>query len=295
MSNDFSLAHSNVAILGLGLMGGSLALALRGHCASLLGADPHPAALEAARSRAIVDRLSADPASLLPEADVIILAAPVPAIEALLENLSAWTSHPCVVLDIGSTKRTIVEAMSRLPAHFDPIGGHPICGKETLTLAHAEAALYRGATFCLVPLARSGARARSIAQQILKAIGAQPLIVEAGEHDRILAVTSHLPFLLSSALTLSACGEARPFIGPGFRSTSRLAGTPASMMSGALRANRDHLLAALAGFRARLTELESALAARDDAALTSLLERTRASYLELMSAPGDLHKTGATR
>lgn len=295
MPDDFSLARSNVAILGLGLMGGSLALALRGRCASLLGVDPHPATLEAALSLAIMDHASADPASLLPEADVILLAAPVPAIESLLEQLPAWTSRPCIVMDLGSTKRAIVEAMSRLPENFDPIGGHPICGKETLSLASAEATLYRGATFCLTPLARSGERAWSAARQIIEAIGAHPVSVDADEHDRIFASTSHLPFLLSSALALTAPGEAGPFIGPGFRSASRLAGTPASMMSGVLRSNRENVLAALSRFQTRLADLQSALVSGDEAELTALLDHARARYSDFVSARTDSHKTSVTR
>ena len=295
MPADFALARANVAILGLGLMGGSLALALRGRCARLLGSDPHPPTLEAALSLAVVDRASADPASLLPEADMVILAAPVPAIESLLETLPAWTSRPCIVMDLGSTKRGIVEAMAHLPENFDPIGGHPICGKETLSLANADANLYRGATFCLTPLSRTSPRALSAARQVVEAIGAIPQIAGAEEHDRIFASTSHLPFLLSSALALTVPGEAGPFIGPGFRSASRLAGTPASMMSGVLRANRENVLAGIAQFQARLAELESALASGNEAELLSLLGKARTSYLELSAASSISHKNATTR
>ena len=295
MTEDFSLARANVAILGLGLMGGSLALALRGHCGSLLGIDSHPPTLELAQSLAVVDRASANPASLLPEADVIILAAPVPAIETLLGQLPAWTSHPAIVMDLGSTKRTIVEAMTRLPERFDPIGGHPICGKETLSLASAEATLFHGAKFCITPLPRTSKRAVSAAHAIIAAIGAHPVTVTAEQHDRMFASTSHLPYLLSSALALTAPGEAGPFIGPGFRSASRLAGTPSSMMAGVLHANRENVLAVLARLQSRLAELESALTSGNEAELTSLLDEARASYLDLISASDGSHKTAATR
>jgi prephenate dehydrogenase len=134
---DFNLAESKIAIIGLGLMGGSLALGLRGKCAILYGVDPHPATLELALSQHIVDYADSDPAKLLPKVDLVILAAPVPAILTLLEQLPSFTSNSCIVMDLGSAKKQIVDAMAKLPERFDPIGGHPICGKEKLSLANA--------------------------------------------------------------------------------------------------------------------------------------------------------------
>src|ERR1700690_459885 len=111
----FALTQSNVAIIGLGLMGGSLALALKGKCAALYGIDSDRATLEMALAQKIVDRADSDPAKLLPDADVVILSAPVPAILTLIEQFPALTSHQCIVMDLGSTKKMITEAMSRLP------------------------------------------------------------------------------------------------------------------------------------------------------------------------------------
>ena len=281
--DDFFLARANVAIVGLGLMGGSLALALKGKCAALLGVDTHPATLELALRQSIVDRASADPAALLPAADLVILAAPVPAILTLLEQLPAFTPNPCIVMDLGSTKRQIVDAMSRLPARFDPLGGHPICGKEKLSLAHAERTLYYAAPFLLTPLARTSARARSAAQQIVDAIGAKATLLDAAEHDRILASTSHLPFLLSSALALTTPQEFAAFVGPGFKSTSRLAGTPSSMMLGVLQTNRENVLAALRGLQSQLAALESALSSDDLPELELLLNTANAAYQSLLT------------
>ncbi len=203
-------------------MGGSLALGLRGKCAALYGCDPHLPTLELALSQHIVDYADSDPAKLLPEVDLVILSAPVPAILTLLEQLPALTPNPCIVMDMGSTKRLIVESMSRLPERFDPIGGHPICGKEKLSLANAERTLYYAAPFLLTPLARTSLRALSAANQIIEALGAKGKTLDAVEHDRILASTSHLPFLISSALALATPQDVTPFVDPGFKSTSRL-------------------------------------------------------------------------
>jgi prephenate dehydrogenase len=279
--SDFNLAGAKIAILGLGLMGGSLALGLRGKCAAIYGIDPQPATLGLALSQHIVDDADSDPATLLPEADLVVLSAPVPAILSLLEQLPSLTQNPCVVMDLGSTKRLIVEAMARLPERFDPIGGHPICGKEKLSLANAERTLYYAAPFLLTPLERTSPLALSAARQIIEALGAKERLLDAREHDRILAATSHLPFLLSSALALSTPHEVASFIGPGFKSVSRLAGTPASMMSGVLRSNRENILNALSGLQDQLAQIKSALAEEDDLRLESILDRSCSIYQHL--------------
>jgi len=276
--SDFNLAESKIAIIGLGLMGGSLALGLRGKCAALFGIDPHLPTLELALSQHIVDYADSDPAKLLPEVDLIILSAPVPAILTLLEQLPSFTPNPCIVMDLGSTKRMIVDSMSLLPERFDPIGGHPICGKEKLSLANAERTLYYAAPFLLTPLERTSARALSAAHQIIEALGAKATVLDATEHDRILASTSHLPFLLSSALALATPGDIASFVGPGFKSVSRLAGTPSSMMLGVLQSNRENVLDALHSLQIQLAEVESILASEDFSALEIVLNNAQSKY-----------------
>ena len=283
MSEDgFALKDSIVAIIGLGLMGGSLALALKKHCRAIYGVDSNQATLDLALSQNIVDRAASDPANLLPQADIIILATPVPTILALLQRLPDLMPNPCIVFDLGSTKSLIVEAMSYLPARFDPIGGHPICGKEKLSLENAEGTLFRSAPFVLTALQRTTVRAQQAADQIIHAIGAQAVRMDATEHDRVLAFTSHLPFLVSSslasALTTTAAKETVKLAGPGFRSTSRLAGTPSSMMLGVLETNRENVLAAIDSLQNELTAFESALRSRNSKELLFLLDKSRASY-----------------
>jgi prephenate dehydrogenase len=278
---DFNLAESKIAIIGLGLMGGSLALGLRGKCAAIYGIDPHPATLDLALSQHIVDYAGSDPASLLPEVDLIILSAPVPAILTLLELLPAFTPNPCIVMDMGSTKKLIVESMSRLPERFDPIGGHPICGKEKLSLANAERTLYYAAPFLLTPLERTSTHALSAANQIIEAIGAKAVILNAVEHDRILASTSHLPFLISSALALATPNDVATFVGPGFKSTSRLAGTSSSMMLGVMQSNRKNVLKALNEMQNQLAEIESALSSEDFKKLEAILNGAQSKYQKL--------------
>jgi len=279
--SGFNLAESKIAIIGLGLMGGSLALGLRGKCAALYGIDPHLPTLELALSQHIVDYADSDPAKLLPEADLVILSAPVPAILTLLEQLPSFTPNPCIVWDLGSTKKLIVDSMSRLPERFDPLGGHPICGKEKLSLANAERTLYYAAPFLLTPLERTSSQALSAANQIIEALGAKASILDAVEHDRILASTSHLPFLVASALALATPTDVAAFVGTGFKSTSRVAGTSASMMLGVLQSNRENVLNALSEFQNHLSSVKSALENEDYSTLETVLNQSRSAYQTL--------------
>ncbi|MBM4427152.1 MAG: prephenate dehydrogenase [Chloroflexi bacterium] len=279
MEDGFSLKDATIGILGLGLMGGSLALSLKGKCNRLIGFDSHPPTLELALSKGIIDHAESDSANRLAELNLLILAIPVPAILNFLKQQTITNyQSPITILDIGSTKRDITQAMSALPENFDPIGGHPICGKEKLGLQNADANLYQNAPFIVTPLERTTQRAKSAAKQIIAAIGANRIEMTAEDHDRTFAATSHLPFLLSSALTHATPQEFAPFIGPGFRSTSRLAGTPAHMMLGILKSNRDHVLNAMQAFRNSLDEIESALQTENYAALEALLNQARESH-----------------
>ena len=271
----FSLKNANIALIGLGLMGGSLALSLKGRCRRLSAYDPDQSTLELAHRQEIVHHADGDPAEILADADLVILACPVPAIIDWLRRLPEFIQHSCVVLDIVATLET-------LPTNFDPVGGHPICGRERLSLENAERFLYRDAPFVLTQLERTSNNARSAALQIVEALGANPIWLGAEDHDRILAATSHLPYLLSSALALATPEDCTPLVGPGFRSTSRLAGTPSSMMLGVLQSNADNVLASIASFRQSLEVLEFALQAGNKDAFETALNDSRKQYLSLL-------------
>jgi len=282
MEDDFRLQNSKIAIIGLGLMGGSLALALKGKCAALYGIDSDHATLELALHKKIVDFADAEPATSLPQADLIILATPVPIIISLIQKLSTLTNRPCIVLDLGSTKSKIMSAMDILPTHFDVLGGHPICGKEKLGIENADALLYQNAPFVITPLERTTLRARTVIQHMISVIGARLIEMNAEEHDRALAFTSHLPFLISSALALSVPQENARLIGSGFRSTARLAATPGSMMLGVVQSNRENILNALHHYQHQLSTLELALMSNDESVLESNLLSAQSRYQDMI-------------
>ena len=135
----------------------------------------------------------------------------------------------------------------------------------------------------LTPLSRTSERARFAALQIVEALGANPVWLDADDHDRILAGTSHLPYLLSSVLAGVTPRDAAPLLGPGFRSSARLAGTPSSMMLGVLLSNTDNVLASLARFRQSLDVLESALRDEDREALKKALDGSHSQYQHLIN------------
>jgi len=272
------LSGCRVAIWGLGLMGGSLALALRGKVAGLVGVDHDPAIVRLALERGVVDlALTADSpreslAAALHGIHLVILAAPVRAILSLLRQLPEVISGPTVVMDVGSTKECIVEAMEGLPEWFDPLGGHPMCGKEQSSFQAAEAGLYQDAPFALVRLERTSAEAQALAEELVRAVGARPLWMKAAVHDRWVAATSHVPFLLAEALVQSTLLETAPLVGPGFRGATRLAGSSPRMMVDILATNSGNIRAALALVRAALDEYDSLLAREDYPALVAIFE-----------------------
>ncbi|MEA4906532.1 MAG: prephenate dehydrogenase/arogenate dehydrogenase family protein [Anaerolineaceae bacterium] len=276
------MGSTRVAVLGLGLMGGSLALALRGRCRALLGIDPDPAVLSLAAEMELADQLSASAPDLLAQADLVILATPVHTILRLLEDLPGLHPGRAVVLDLGSTKAEVVRAMQRLPERFDPLGGHPMCGKEHSSLALAEAALFCGAPFALTPCERTSDHARRLAEELVTLLGSHPLWLSAETHDRWVTATSQLPYLIANALLAVTPAEAAPLIGPGFRSTSRTGATSPQVMADALATNRPNALEALRGFRRRLDLLEAQLAGADQAGLLATLEQGAAARRTLL-------------
>jgi prephenate dehydrogenase len=282
MEADFSLRHSTVGIYGLGLMGGSLALGLKGHCARLIGFDSDPSTLNLALSKNIIDQAESGSVRPLPQLDMLVLATPVPVILNFIQQLPSLLPDPCIIMDVGSTKRDIVDAMSTLPNCFEPIGGHPICGKEKLGLENADGKLYQDAPFVITPVERTTQRAKSAVTQIISVIGARMIEMTAADHDQILASTSHLPFLISSALAHATPQEFAFLAGSGFRSTSRLAGTPAHMMMGILKSNQDNVLGAIQKFRNSLGELESALQQENYSQLERLLNQSHSSYQSII-------------
>jgi len=267
-----------IGIVGLGLIGGSIALASRQLWpkALVIGVDNKDVLETAMRLHAI--DVAADDLVVLAEADVVILAAPVRTNVALLEELDDNVRQPAVITDTGSTKREIVDASGSLPPRFTFIGGHPLAGAAHGGLEYAPADLFSGRPWLLTPAARPEGRApREEGKRrpsgvldahgegidkltaFVTALGALPRITGVDEHDRLLAFLSHLPQLTASAL-MQVVGDAvglegLALAGRGLADTTRLASSPADIWRDITATNADEIGAALDALIARLQDL----------------------------------------
>ncbi|MCO5179910.1 MAG: prephenate dehydrogenase/arogenate dehydrogenase family protein [Candidatus Promineofilum sp.] len=274
-----SLIDLRVGIVGLGLMGGSLALALRGRVARLTAIERQADVRQLALRGGIVSDATESLTPTPPSVDLLVLATPVRAIVDTCHSLPDLYPDGCAVMDLGSTKREIVAAMDALPPRFAAIGGHPMCGKETAGLASATADLYRDQTFLLCPSQRTTAAVETVALSLIDAIGAHPLRIAAADHDTAVAAVSHLPALLSAALMRVAADERLwPLGASGFRDTSRLAGSDARMMLDILLTNRKAVLEALRDYETELAAVRLALEDGDEAALAEWLAAAQVNY-----------------
>ncbi len=264
-----------VTIYGVGLIGASLALALRDYVQTIIGIDPDKRIHEKAVTLGIVDQIFDYPPPIGIFSDIIILAAPVKINLEILENLAQYHEAGAIVLDLSSTKLDISQVMLNLPARFDPIGGHPMCGKETSSLDFADPEIFRGATFALTPLARTTSIARQTAANLVRHIGSHAFWVDAASHDQMVAATSHLPYLVANALAGMTPLEMSALIGPGFVSTSRLAGSNIPMMLDILKTNRQNILQVLLNYFQHLDSFRTALEDEDYAALEKLMTMGR--------------------
>lgn len=273
-----SLSQQTVAIVGLGLMGGSMALALRPRAKHIIGIDPAQDTLDYALKNGIIDAGTSDLQQGVREANTVILAAPVQIILDVVRNrIGSYLRSNTLLIDLGSTKAEICREMGNLPISILAMGGHPMCGKERSGIQEADASLFRGCPFVLCAPRRATPAARQRALELVQVVEASPIEMEAERHDHLVAGISHLPYLLSSALVRTIAGEAEsdPTIwdvaASGFRDTSRLAGSDIRMMTDIISTNTTAIARLLALFRVQLATLEAALIADDKTQLATML------------------------
>ncbi len=256
-------------------------MALRGHCEILYGFDPEEDVIRYARDNQVIDDGSIKLEEFINKANVIILAAPVKKIINLITQLPDIHDGNPVVIDLGSTKNEIVQAMEMLPERFQPIGGHPMCGKEKASIHHADPDLFKGSVFLLTPLQRTTTIALETATQIINLIGATPLLLDPSTHDRLTAATSHFPYLLANILAQITSLDAQFVLGPGFRSSSRLAGSSPEMMLDILATNRKNILLLIDRFSIQLNKMKDSLEEENYSDLLIDLQHGADNYYKL--------------
>ena len=271
-----------VAILGLGLMGGSLGLALKRAWPEsvIAGYDAALGVAEEARVRGAIDHPSASVAEALAAADLVIIAAPTLAARELLDAIGAgWAAlaADAVITDLCSVKAPVIAwARAALPQAERFVGGHPMCGSERAGIEAASADLYTVARWVITPTAETAPDALARVETLARAVGARPLVMDAAAHDDAVAAISHLPLAVAAALA-SALADgpdwpvARELAVGGYRDTTRVAAGDPVMGRDMLLANRARVLARLEAFSARLERLRGALASGDSAAVEALL------------------------
>lgn len=268
-------------------MGGSLALALRaaGWAERLIGVGRDPAVLAAAKAAGAIDAGTSELAAGVASADVVVLATPVRTILRLLPEVGDHARPGALIMDLGSTKQQICRAMIGLPEGLEPVGGHPMCGKEVAGFAAAEATLFQGRPFVLCPVSRTAPTALALARSLAQAVGARPVVLEPALHDRAVGAISHLPYALAVSLMSIVNAGSTPtawsLAAGGFRDTSRVAGSDVSMMLDILLTNREAVLAWLDAFAVPLAELRAELDRGDEDALRERLTAARANRIRL--------------
>jgi prephenate dehydrogenase len=274
-----------IAIVGVGLIGGSIGLAAR----ERLGAEVVGWSRSAAtRARAVelgaLDRAAGSLAEAVADAEAVFVCAPVGVLPDALRDALAAAPEDCVVTDVGSTKRSVVEAIS------DPrfVGGHPLAGAETAGVEHARADLFADATWYLTPAPGATGVLFERLHRLLRGLGARPQTIDAASHDTLLAAVSHLPHVFANVLVAQAASalaeETLPATGPSFRDATRVAGASSAIWTDIYLANRDALGAQLDDAIARLRAVRELLDGGDPDAVTAWNDAARDDRRRLLEA-----------
>jgi prephenate dehydrogenase len=287
-----------IAVLGVGLIGGSIGLAAKEHVegAEVVGFGRDPERLRLARERGAIDIAAGSLGEAVEGAELCFACAPVGVLPELVRAALDASGEDTLVTDVGSTKQDLV---SRTP---DPrfVGGHPIAGAETAGVEHARADLFQNAVWYLTPHEHSGGLLYERLHRFVVDVGARPVAVDAATHDRLVAVFSHLPHVLANVLAsqaaerLSEHGEALRQVGPSFRDMTRVAGANTSIWSDIYRSNRAAIVEEIRGFRRELDEVERRLEAGEVDDWNDRAREDRRALLEAGASEGPVHELRIT-
>jgi len=287
-----------IAVLGVGLIGGSIGLAAREHLedAEVVGFGRDAGRLRKALDRGAIQTAAGSLEEAVEGAELCFACAPVGALPELVRAALDASGPDTLVTDVGSTKHDLVSRTA------DPrfVGGHPIAGAETAGVEHARADLFQGAVWYLTPHEQSGGLLYERLHRFVMDVGARPVAVDAETHDRLVAVFSHLPHVLANVLAsqaaarLSEHGEALRQVGPSFRDMTRVAGANTTIWSDIYRSNRAAIVEEIRGFRRELDEVERRLDAGEVEDWNDRAREDRRALLEGGSAEGPVHELRLT-
>jgi prephenate dehydrogenase len=272
-----------LGVIGTGLMGGSFALALKraGLVQRVIGYSKSPSTTERAKKLGVIDDAAESALLAVSGSDIVLIAVPVAATEATFKAIRHLVEPGCLFMDVGSTKRDVVDAARRVLkeriASFVP--AHPIAGKEAGGVQHADAALYQGRQVILTPLPATDAALVQKAADVWSAIGCQVLKMTPDDHDAAFAAVSHLPHLLAfayfSAIARQPAGaDYLTLAGPGFRDFTRIAASDPMVWRDILMANREEVLKQSLRFRHTLDAIEHVMRSGNGEALEDLIRQS---------------------
>lgn len=267
-----------LAVAGIGLLGGSVALAARqaGLVQRVIGIGRNPQRLRAAVSAGIIDEFRLESETGTAEWDLIVVATPVDRIVSDVLRLATSSRPGTVITDVGSVKQAVVEPLSgRLPADIEFVGAHPLAGSHQSGFEAARADLFSQRVTVVTPSAESSESAVERVVEFWRALGSRVIQMNAAEHDSALALTSHLPHVAAAALASLLQPDQRELAASGFRDTTRIAAGDADLWVPILLANAEPVLKQLTAFSQVLGEFSSALHSRDERSLRHWLETGR--------------------
>ncbi|MCB0878148.1 MAG: prephenate dehydrogenase/arogenate dehydrogenase family protein [Thermoleophilia bacterium] len=274
MSQPGLLRDATVAIVGLGLMGSSLGLALERRCARRLGVDAKRVAASRSLELGAVDETSEDLAATVARADLVVLAVPVRSAIELTPLVADAMRADAVLTDVGSTKGELCRAFDQVGVRS--VGGHPMCGREQSGPGAASADLFEDATWALCPTRHTDEHAIELVRTLARAVDANPVKLDRDAHDRAVATASHLPYVAAQALARVAAsaddqtdGDVALLAATGFASATRLARGSTAMWSDILATNTSNVRDAITALRDELDRIARMI---DDDDLAALLE-----------------------
>lgn len=268
----------SVAIIGVGLIGGSVGLALRDRrlAQRVVGIGRRAESLTAAQNIGAVTETTLDLAAGVVDAQVIVVCSPVDRIVEHVRAAAAACQPGALITDAGSTKGTIVAALDgALPREVTFVGSHPLAGSEKQGPTEAQADLFEGRLVVVTPGAHTREADRQRVAEFWESLGARVMAMSPAAHDRAVAASSHLPHLVAAALADAVPLAAHPVTAGGFRDTTRVAAGDAELWTQILLDNREAVLSALTPFEETLTALRAALAAGDRQQLKTILNRAK--------------------
>lgn len=291
---------TNVSIIGLGLMGASLGGALK-HAGgwTVTGTDTDARRMAIALDGGFIDKRADSFTEAVESADIIVLATPISVILKCLDALKDFKSRTATVIDLGSTKRSIVARMMELPEGMESIGGHPMAGKVTSNTEGSDIDLYRGKKFILVEHERTGAMAREHATRLLGDIGAVTVKMDAEAHDRAVAMVSHLPHFMSIPLLMASDSlhdkSLWSLAAGGYRKAASASADNPTMWKDIAVDNFDNIAKALKIYGAHMQEFARLLEGADRQQIVEVLDRAEQVYSKFSAAQQDANRMGAGR